>query len=84
MNLQIIVEDITNTIDVHGGGYAINDLNIYLDKSLDLRQCRNLVINEVVEAFCRPWHKETVDELVEYICEALDETEVQHGKFHPI
>ena len=75
MNITVTVEDLSDTIDVHGGGFTVNNLDIHIDESLDPRQKRNIVINEVIEAFCRTWHKDTVDTLVDYICEALDELE---------
>lgn len=44
-----------------------------IDKNLDPIVQRNMVINEVIEAFCRTWHKDTVDELVELMVDALNQ-----------
>lgn len=73
MNIKVTKEDLALTIDVHGGGFSIDSLNICVDKNLEARLQRNIVINEVIEAFCRPWSKDIVDELVDMIVDALDQ-----------
>ena len=73
MNITVAKEDIANYQDVHGGGYSVDTLHIVIDKNLDQIVQRNMVINEVIEAFCRTWHKDTVDELVELMVDALNQ-----------
>ena len=75
MNITVCKEKLCDYQDVHGGGYAVNDLHIGIDEGLEPRVQRNIVINEVVEAYCRPWPKDGIDELVDFLVDALDQLE---------
>lgn len=77
MNISVHREDLSLYQDIHGGGYAVNHLDITVDNSLPDRVQRNIVINEVIEAYCRSWHKDAVDELVDLIVDALDQLDIK-------
>ncbi len=73
MNITIKKEDISAYVDVHGGEYARSQLEITVDSSLDERIQRNLVIHAVIENFCLPWSHDKVEDLTNYISDALDQ-----------
>ena len=73
MNIIVIKSNIKNYQDIHGGECASTKVEIEVDSSLRKRVQRNLVIHAVIEVFCRPWTHDKVEELTDYICDALDE-----------
>jgi hypothetical protein len=71
----VLKEDIKNYMDVHGGECVAMNIEITVDKSLDLRVQRNLVLHGVIENFCLSWPHDKVEELVDDISNALDQLE---------
>jgi len=75
MEVKVSKEDINRYEDVHGGAYAHQSLHVGVDKDLDIRVQRHLVLHEVIEVFCMPWTHEKVEELVDLLADALDQLE---------
>ena len=73
MNLKVIKEDIAGYMDVHGGECVAVTAVISVDQNLPPRVQRNLVLHGVVETFCSSWHHSKIEELVEYLEDALDQ-----------
>ena len=73
MNIKIIKENISEYMDVHGGECATFRLEIIVDENLTERSQRNLVIHAIIENYCRSWVHDKVDELTQYIGDALDQ-----------
>ena len=73
MNITVTKEDIKDYFDIHGGECAKVSLEITVDPSLEPRVQRNLVMHAVVENFCMTWTHEKVEELIDFLEDALDQ-----------
>ena len=60
--------------------YGVLSLEVHVDSTLPYRTQQNLVIHAVIEGFCRNWPHEKVEELEEYIRDALDKLEELNEK----
>ena len=58
-----------------GGEYAILALEIIVDDNLPLDTQEKLVVHAVIENYCRSWQHSKVEELTEYIWDALEQLE---------
>ena len=58
-----------------GGEYATAIVDIHVDESLPLNEQKRRVIHSVIEEFCRPWEHKRVEELENYLVDALEQLE---------
>ena len=73
MNIIVNKENATNWSHRTGGEYAIPSLEIFIDSNLPPREQSLLVIHAVLEIyFCSVSH-DKIDEVCEFITEALDQ-----------
>ena len=72
MNIKVIGEEDPNFTFVSGGECAVCDLTIYVSNTLDARDKREVIIHAVIENYCRSWPHDKVNQLTEFIQDALD------------
>lgn len=51
--------------------YAIASLEIHIDSSMRYEAKRHLIIHAILENYCRSWPHEKIEELEEFIADAL-------------
>ena len=76
--MEIIVRKVQFSRDDRkytGGEYATAIIDIRVDESLSLNEQRRRVIHSVIENYCRPWEHERVEELENYLMDALEQLE---------
>ena len=71
MNIKII-KDSTMPTHLTGGEFGVSHLEIHIDPLLPDRTQRALVIHCVLENYCRSWGHDKIEELCDYIEDALD------------
>lgn len=59
--------------DLTGGEYAVPVLDIYVDSRLPRKTQQMLVVHAVIENFCRNWAHSKVEELCDYLDEAIEQ-----------
>jgi len=72
MNVKVIKDKQVPT-DLTGGEYATCNVTIYVNPKLPKRTQRLLVIHSVIENYCQEWNHNKIEELCEYIEDALDQ-----------
>ena len=75
MNIKVSEEDIISKMEEPSGECAICNLEIIIDKNIDPRAKQRLVIHAVIENYCRSWMHEKVEQLEDFIMDALDQLE---------
>ena len=70
MNISVICDNCPK--DVTGGGYAITDIQVHVNKRMTKLQKTETVIHEIIEAYNRPWPHEKVDDLTNLIMQVLN------------
>lgn len=73
MNIKVIEDDIMSKMSEPIGECAVCNLEITVDISLDYKVKQRLVIHAVIENYFRSLCHDKVDDLEEYIMEALDQ-----------
>ncbi len=74
MNIKVIEEDLHKTPEL-GGECAVCDLVISIDKNIGFRSKQKSVIHAVIENYCRHWTHDKVEQLEDFIMDALDQLE---------
>ncbi len=72
MEVKIIIEEAPQS-HLTGGGYAICNLDVFIDKSLDYNSQVEILIHEILENYNKGMSHDKVDELTSIICDALFE-----------
>uniref|UniRef100_A0A6M3LB74 Uncharacterized protein n=1 Tax=viral metagenome TaxID=1070528 RepID=A0A6M3LB74_9ZZZZ len=75
MNIKVIEDDIMSKMSEPVGECAVCNLEITVDKSLNIKQKQRLVIHAVIENYFRDLCHDKVDEVEDYIVEALEQLE---------
>ncbi len=74
MDIKVVKsKELRDYTDVHGGEVANVEVTVSIDESLPLRVQRNLVIHAIIEVYCPFLEHDRVEELTNYISDALDE-----------
>ena len=60
---------------ITGGECACLSLEISIDEELPIREQRRLVTHAIIENYCWSWTHDKVDQLTDFITEALDQLE---------
>ena len=71
INIKVIEEDLN--MPELGGECAVCNLVISVDRNIDSRSEQRFVIHAVIENYCRHWTHDKVDQLEEFIMDALDQ-----------
>lgn len=75
MNIKVKTTKERQVDRVCGGEYAVCNLEIFVSKSMSLREKQEVVIHAVIENWNRSWEHPKVEELTEKIMEGLDQLE---------
>ena len=73
MNLKIVKDNTPNLTVMTGGGYAVNDVLVHIDSSLDEHTQTEILIHEILDAFLTTLPHEKIDELTDLLTDGLDQ-----------
>ena len=77
MNLKLVLDDTPNLTVMTGGGYAVTDVMIHIDKSLDEHTQTEILLHEILDAYLTTIPHDKIDELTGLLTEGLD---LLHGE----
>jgi len=75
MNITVVQEDLMDKMTEPIGECALCSLEITIDRNLSPEVKRRLAIHAVIENYCRMWPHAKVDQLEDFIVDALEQLE---------
>ena len=71
MNIKVVLDDTPNLAVITGGGYALTEVEIHIDKLLPPEKQLEVLIHEILEVYLLSTPHDKIDKLTSILCHSI-------------